>query len=116
MPRVRAGAARHRKKVRVRREVSGYRTTRRTNYRQATEAITRAGAYARRDRRQRKRHFRALWIVRLNAACRARQLSYSAFVAGLKKANVELNRKMLSELAIGDPAAFDKVVELVKAA
>ena len=75
-------------------------------------AVTRAGVYAYRDRRARKRDFRSLWIVRITAACRARGVSYSRFMNGLKKASVALNRKMLSELAIHDEAAFDKVVAL----
>jgi len=116
MPRVRSGAARHRRKVAVRKAVKGYRTTRRTNYRLAKEAITRSGVFARRDRRQRKRKFRALWIIRLSAACRAREMSYSVFICGLKKAGIELNRKVLSELAISDPEAFDEVAAAVKAA
>jgi len=78
-------------------------------------AVIRAGASARRDRRLRKRNFRALWITRVTAACRSRGISYSRFVNGLKKASVALNRKMLSELAISDSAAFDKIVAMVKA-
>jgi len=78
-------------------------------------ALTRAGQYAFRDRRARKREFRSLWVTRLTAACRARGISYSRFMSGLKKANVILNRKMLSELAIHDQAAFDKIVALAKA-
>ena len=75
-------------------------------------AVTRAGVYAYRDRRARKRDFRSLWIIRITAACRARGISYSRFMDGLKKASVALNRKMLSELAIHDETAFDKVVAL----
>ena len=114
MPRVRVGSARHRKKVRVFRAAKGYRGGRSKLYRTAKEAILRAGCFAYRDRRARKRDFRALWITRLTAACRARALQYSRFICGLKKAQVILNRKMLSELAIHDPAAFDKVVEIAK--
>jgi len=77
-------------------------------------AVTRAGQYAFRDRRARKREFRSLWVIRLTAACRTRGISYSRFINGLKKASVILNRKMLSELAIHDEAAFDKVVALAK--
>jgi len=114
MPRARAGAARHRKKVRVFRAAKGYRGGRSKLYRTAKEAILRAGVYAYRDRRARKRDFRALWIVRLSAACKARGVRYSRFIHGLKNGQVILNRKMLSELAIHDPAAFDKVVEIAK--
>lgn len=114
MPRARAGAARHRKKVRILRAAKGYRGGRSKLYRTAKEAVLRAGVYAYRDRRARKRDFRALWIVRLSAACRARDIRYSRFIHGLKNAQVILNRKMLSELAINDPAAFDKVVEIAK--
>jgi len=75
-------------------------------------AITRAGVYAYRDRRTRKRDFRSLWITRITAACRARGVSYSRFMNGLRKASIVLNRKMLSELAISDAPAFDKLVAL----
>jgi len=75
-------------------------------------AITRAGVYAYRDRRARKRDFRSLWITRITAACRARGVSYSRFMNGLRKASIVLNRKMLSELAISDAPAFDKLVAL----
>lgn len=78
------------------------------------EALVRAGVYAFRDRRDRKRQFRKLWIIRLNAACRERGLKYSQFIYGLKKASVELDRKTLSEMAIHDTAAFDAIVEKVK--
>lgn len=114
MPRARAGSARHRKKVRVLRAAKGYRGGRSKLYRTAKEAVLRAGCYAYRDRRARKRDFRSLWIIRLSAACRARGVQYGRFIHGLKNARVILNRKMLSELAIHDPAAFDKVVEIAK--
>jgi len=78
-------------------------------------AVTRAGQYAFRDRRAKKRSFRSLWVIRLTAACRARGISYSRLMNGLKKASVILNRKMLSELAIQDAAAFDKIVAMAKA-
>ncbi len=114
MPRARKGAARHRRKKRVLRAAKGYRGARSKLYRVAKDAVIRAGVYAYRDRRARKRDFRSLWITRLTAACRQRGIGYSQFVNGLIKANVSLNRKMLSELAIADPAAFDKVVELAR--
>jgi large subunit ribosomal protein L20 len=85
-------------------------------WRLATEALRRAEIYARRDRRQRKRDFRSLWIVRLSAACKQRGLRYSEFINGCKKANIALNRKMLSEIAIADPPGFDAITQEVKAA
>lgn len=116
MPRATCGAARHRKKVRLFREVSGYRGPRKNRYHLALEAVVRAGVNAYRDRRRRKREFRSLWIIRLSAACQARGIQYSRFVYGCRRASITLNRKMLSELAIHDPAAFDAVVELARAA
>ncbi len=114
MPRARSGAARHRRKVRLFREVKGYRGARGKLYRTAKEAVTRAGAFAYRDRRARKRDFRALWVTRLTAACEARAIRYSRFIHGLKEARVTLNRKMMSEIAIADPKAFDVIAELAK--
>ena len=114
MPRARSGAARARQKRRLRTATRGYRGPRSKLTRTMMPAVTRAGQYAYRDRRARKRDFRALWITRVTAACRARGTSYSRFMFGLKRASVALNRKMLSELAIHDPAAFDKVVEIAK--
>jgi len=116
MPRVRKGAARRHAKKRVLRAVKGYRHSRGKLYRLAKEAVTRAEVNARIDRKRRKRDFRGLWIIRLNAACRQRGLRYSEFVHGCKKANIELNRKMLSEIAVADAAGFDAIVEEVKAA
>src|SRR5262249_5248270 len=84
-------------------------------YRQAVVALMRARAYAYRDRRVRKRQFRRLWIIRISAACRARGLRYSLFIVGLQQANVEINRKMLAELAIHEPAAFTALVALARA-
>ena len=85
-------------------------------WRLATEALRRAEIYAFRDRRARKRDFRGLWIVRLSAACRERGMRYSEFIKGLKKAQIALNRKMLSEIAIADPKGFDAILAEVKAA
>ena len=110
------GPARNKAKRRLFRKVKGYRGGRGKLLRTAKETILRAGQFAFRDRRVRKREFRKLWIIRINAAVRERGLHYSTFVHGLKKANVELDRKMLSEMAIYDPAAFDIVVEQVKEA
>ncbi len=114
MPRAKYGAARHRKKVRVLRAVKGYRGGRSKLYRTALNAITRSGVYAFRDRRARKREFRALWITRITAACRARGVSYSRFIFGLKASSIIINRKMLSELAIHDPEAFDAILDIAK--
>ena len=114
MTRATSGAARHRKKVRVRKAVKGYRGGRSKLYRTSLDAITRAGVYAFRDRRARKGDFRGLWVVRLNAACRDRGINYSRFIFGLKASSVIINRKMLSEIALADPAAFDALVKLAK--
>jgi large subunit ribosomal protein L20 len=114
MPRARLGSARHRKKVRLFRAAQGYAGPRSKLLRPAKETLTKAGVYAYRDRRAKKREFRALWITRLTAACRARGISYSRFVSGLKAANIIINRKMLSQLAIEEPKAFDAVAEIAK--
>ncbi|MHC4545443.1 MAG: 50S ribosomal protein L20 [Planctomycetota bacterium] len=111
MPRVRKGATRHQAKKRVLKAVKGYRGSRGRLYRQAKEATMRAAVNARVDRKRRKRDFRGLWIIRLSAACRQRGIRYSEFINGLKKANIGLNRKMLSEIAVDDPTGFDAVVE-----
>lgn len=116
MPRVRKGAARRRAKKRVLKDVKGHRGPQNRQIRLAKEARTRAGVNARIGRKQRKRQFRGLWVVRLNAACRMRGLRYSEFVNACKKAGIGLNRKMLSEIAIDDPAGFDAVVDRAKAA
>jgi large subunit ribosomal protein L20 len=92
----------------------GYRGSLGKLYRTAMNAVTRAGQYAYRDRRVRKRTFRTLWITRITAACRQRGTMYSRFIAGLKQADVDLNRKMLSEIAIADPEGFDKLVALAR--
>ena len=114
MGRATYGAARARKKKRIMREARGYRGARSKLWRQATEALQNAGVDAYRDRRRRKRDFRALWITRLTAACRNRGISYSRFVFGLNAAKIEVNRKMLSEVAIHSPADFDALVEIAK--
>lgn len=114
MARVTPGHATRQRRKRTLKDASGYRATRSTLFRVAKQAVTKAGQYAYRDRRQKKRNFRALWITRITAACMTRGLSYSRFMYGLKLANVALNRKMLSEVAIADPAGFDKLTELAK--
>lgn len=111
MVRVTYGAPRHQKKVRYFKRARGFVGGRRRLWRTVRESVVRAWAYSYRDRRQRKRQFRRLWITRINAATRMRGTNYSQFMSGLKRAGVELNRKQLSELAIHDPAAFDALVE-----
>lgn len=111
MPRARKGAARTQARRKLLREARGYWGTKHRHKQQAKIAIMRAGRYAYRDRRARRRDFRKLWIVRITAACRMRGTRYSRFINGLQKAGILLNRKMLSELAISDPATFDKLVE-----
>jgi large subunit ribosomal protein L20 len=115
MPRARKGAATRQSKVRWFKEAKGNRLGRSKQWRRVKGAVVRAGVYATRDRRQVKRNYRNLWIIRINAAVRARGMAYSRFVAGLKAAAILINRKMLSEIAIADPAGFDAIVELAKA-
>ncbi|MFG0330351.1 MAG: 50S ribosomal protein L20 [Phycisphaerales bacterium] len=116
MPRARKGAARTRARKRLLNEAKGYFGTRRKHKQQAKITITRAGVYAYRDRRRRKRDFRRLWITRISAACRMRGVRYSEFMNGVQLAGVALNRKMLSQIAIEDPKAFDQLVEMAKGA
>jgi len=116
MPRARKGAARRQSKVRIFKAAKGYRGSRGKNWRRVQEAVTRAGTYAYRDRRNRKRDFRRLWITRITAACEQRGAKYSRFIAALKAADIQLNRKMLSEIAIADPDAFDAILEKANAA
>lgn len=115
MPRVRKGSARRQAKKRVIKAVKGHRGSAGRLYRLAKEAVVRAGVNAQKDRRRRKREFRGLWVIRLNAACRQRGMRYSEFIHGCKHANIRLNRKMLSEIAIFDPDGFDAIFEAVKA-
>ena len=110
MPRVRKGAARHQAKKRVLKAVKGYRGATGRLYRLAKESVVRAAVNARVGRKLRKRDFRGLWITRLSAACRQRGVSYSRFIDNCKKADIALNRKMLSEIAIDDPQGFDCIV------
>jgi len=116
MARVKRGVqarARHKK---VLKEAKGYYGARRKVFRVAKQAVTKAGQYSYRDRRQRKRQFRSLWIVRINAAARMHDLSYSRFMDGLNKANIEIDRKVLADLAVHDAAAFGALAEKAKAA
>jgi len=110
------GVARKRKNNRIFKKAKGYTGGRRRLLRSVKETLVRAETFAFRDRRARKREFRKLWIIRINAACRERGLRYSEFINGLNKAGIELDRKSLSELAIFDAAAFDAIVEKAKAA
>ena len=115
MPRVKRGVtarARHKKTLAL---AKGYRGRRKNVYRVAKQAVMKAGQYAYRDRRTRKRVFRALWIARINAGARSHGVTYSRFIAGLKKASIELDRKVLADMAVNDPAAFGSIVDKVKA-
>ena len=115
MPRVKRGVtarARHKKILAL---AKGYRGRRKNVFRIAKQAVMKAGQYAYRDRRTRKRVFRQLWIARINAAARGLGITYSKFMAGMKKASIDIDRKMLAELAVNDPAAFGSIVDKVKA-
>ena len=114
MGRATYGAARHRKKVRFLKDAKGFRGAAGKRWRLGRETIIRADVNAYRDRRRRKREFRALWITRLTAACRMRGMQYSRFIFGLTGAGIELNRKVLSEIAISAPADFDALVDLAR--
>ena len=111
MPRAKGGAKTRQRRKKVLKKAKGYFGGRRKLYRTAKETVLRAGAFAYRDRRQKKRQARGLWIVRINAACRELGLTYSTFMNGLKKADIVLDRKILAELALHDPAAFAKLAE-----
>ncbi len=115
MPRAQKGAATRQSKVRWFKAAKGYRMGRRTQWRRVKGAVIRAGVYATRHRRTVKRDYRALWVTRINAAVRMRGLRYNQFIAGLKALSIDLNRKMLSEIAIHDAPAFDLIVEKVRA-
>jgi large subunit ribosomal protein L20 len=115
MPRVKRGVTAHARHKKVLDLAKGYRGRRKNVYRIAKEAVMKAGQYAYRDRRQKKRQFRALWITRINAAARECGLSYSVFMNGLKKAAIEVDRKVLSDIAIFDKPAFMKLAEQAKA-
>jgi large subunit ribosomal protein L20 len=115
MPRVKRGVTARARHNKVLNQAKGFRGRRGNVYRVAKEAVMKAGQYAYRDRRQRKRQFRSLWIARINAAVRELGMSYSAFMSGLKKANIEIDRKVLADLAVMDKAAFAKIAGQVKA-
>lgn len=115
MPRVKRALIKRRRKKKIFQQTKGFFSGRRRLLRSAQETLTRAGHFAHRDRRVKKREFRALFVQRINAAVRSHGLSYSRFISGLKKAGVEINRKMLSEIAIHDPNGFAKLCEAAKA-
>jgi large subunit ribosomal protein L20 len=115
MPRVKRGVAAHAKHKKVLKEAKGYYGARSKVYRVAKQAVIKAGQYAYRDRRQKKRQFRALWIARINAGARENGISYSRMMNGLKNAGVEIDRKMLADLAIFDKPAFAALAEQAKA-
>lgn len=114
MPRAKRGFKARRRRKKVLKLASGYFGGKSKLFRTANQAVMKSLTYAYRDRRLRKRDFRKLWITRINAGCRMNDLSYSRFINGLKKANVEINRKMLSEMAIHDPDNFGKLCEMAK--
>ena len=116
MPRVKTGVVRRRRHKKVLKQAKGFFQGRRKHFRKAKEQIEHSMAYAYRDRKQKKREFRKLWIIRINAACRLNDINYSTFINGLKKANIELDRKILADMAMNDAAAFSSVVVSAKAA
>ncbi len=115
MPRVKRGVTAHARHKKVLKKAKGYYGARSKVYRVAKQAVTKAGQYAYRDRRQRKRQFRALWIARINAAARECGLSYSRLINGLKNANIEVDRKVLADIAVFDKAGFAALAETAKA-
>ncbi|HZH57371.1 50S ribosomal protein L20 [Yanghanlia caeni] len=116
MPRVKRGVTARARHKKVLKAAKGYRGRRGNVFRVAKQAVMKAGQYAYRDRRNKKRTFRALWITRINAACREQGVTYSAFIAGTKKAQIELDRKVLADMAVNDKAGFAAVVAQAKAA
>ena len=116
MPRATNAPASRKRRKRVLAQAKGYRGFRSKNFRYSKDAVTKAKQYAYRDPKVRKRTFRRLWVQRINAACRERGLTYSRFIEGLSAAGVELDRKIMAELAVSDPAAFDEIFAQAKAA
>ena len=116
MSRVKRGTVVKKRHKRVLKLAKVYRGAKSKLFRTAKDAVTKAGSYAYRDRRRKKRDFRKLWIARISAACRANDITYSRFIDGLNKAEIQINRKVLSNLAIEDPAAFKELVEKARAA
>jgi large subunit ribosomal protein L20 len=116
MPRTKNTVAGRERRKKILKQAKGYRGGRRTLYRTARETVERALVYAYRDRKQRKRHFRSLWIARINAAARINGMSYSRFISGLKQAEIDIDRKMLAEMAVNDSDGFKKLAEAARAA
>ena len=114
MTRVKGGVVSKNRRRKVLKQAKGYFGSKHRLYKTAQEQLFHSGAYSYQDRKKRKGDFRKLWITRINAACRENEISYSKFIDGLNKANIEINRKMLSELAISDPKEFTKIVDLAK--
>lgn len=116
MPRVKTGVVRRKRHKKILKMAKGFYSGRRKHFRKAKEQVEHALVYAYRDRRAKKRDFRRLWIVRINAACRLNNINYSRFINGLKKAEIELDRKILADMAMNDPQAFTSVVDAAKKA
>lgn len=116
MPRVKTGTVRRARHKKILKQARGFYSGRRKHFRKAKEQLERSLMYAYRDRRQKKRDFRSLWITRINAACRLNDISYSRFMHGLKLAEIELDRKVLAEMAVSEPGHFTKLVEEAKSA
>jgi large subunit ribosomal protein L20 len=116
MPRAKTGIVRRRRHKVILKRAKGFRGSRSTNYRMAAQTLLNAATYSYRDRRNKKRDFRRLWIQRINAAVRLHGISYSRFIAGLKAAKIEVDRKILADLAVREPAAFEQIVNAAKQA
>jgi large subunit ribosomal protein L20 len=116
MPRAKGGSKTRQRRKKVLKQAKGYFGGRRKLYRPAAETVLRAGAFAYKGRKQKKRRARSLWVIRINAACRQLGLSYSAFMSGLRQAGVALDRKILAELAVKDPGAFAQIAERARGA
>ncbi len=116
MPRVKTGVVRRRRHKKMMKLAKGFYSGRRKHFRKAKEQVERSLVYAYRDRKQKKREFRKLWIIRINAACRLNDMNYSTFMHGLKKSGIELDRKILADMAMNNPAHFTKIVDQAKAA
>lgn len=112
--RVKTGVVRRRRHKKILKLARGFYSGRRKHFRKAKEQLERSLCYAFRDRRRKKRDFRRLWIVRINAACRMNEISYSKFIHGLKLANIELDRKILADMALQNPSAFSQIVKTIK--
>ena len=116
MARVKRAVMTHKRRKKILRLARGYYGSKSKHFKMAKQAVYRSGVYAYIGRKQRKRNFRSLWITRISAACKLNGMNYSTFISGLKKAGIDLNRKMLSEIAIADPAAFTALTDKAKAA